>query len=65
MLANKKLPPILRIIFGYIKLHKLAFISALICVLLTSFGNIAAPLVLQNVTTLIEDTVKQVSLNPL
>ena len=63
MLANKKLPPILRIIFGYIKLHKLAFISALICVLLTSFGNIAAPLVLQNVTTIIEDTVKQVSLN--
>ena len=57
MLKNKKLPPILRIVFGYISLHKLAFTCALICVLFTAFGNIAAPLVLQNVTNLITDTI--------
>ena len=57
MLKNKKLPPILRIVFGYISLHKLAFTCALVCVLFTAFGNIAAPLVLQNVTNIITDTI--------
>lgn len=61
MLKNKKLPPILRIIFGYISLHKLAFICALICVLFTAFGNIAAPIVLQNVTNLITKTIEHIN----
>lgn len=60
MLKNKKLPPILRIVFGYISLHKLAFTCALICVLFTAFGNVAAPLVLQNVTNIITKTVTEV-----
>ncbi len=61
MLKNKNLPPILRIVFGYISLHKVAFISALVCVLFTAFGNIAAPLVLQNVTNLITETVEHIN----
>ena len=61
MLKNKKLPPILRIVFGYISLHKLAFICALICVLFTAFGNIAAPIVLQNVTNLITKTIEHIN----
>ena len=61
MIKNKKLPAILRIIFGYIRLHKTAFICSLICVLFTAFGNIAAPLVLNNVTNIITDTIDKMA----
>lgn len=51
---NKK-PAILRLIFDYFNSHKLAVIFSIICVLLVAIGNIAAPLVLQNVTKIISN----------
>ncbi len=55
MTEKKKYNPLLRIIADYIHMHKLAFISSLICILFAAFGNIAAPLVLQNVTAILEE----------
>lgn len=57
-MKNKKRSPILRIIFDFISSHKLGFSLAVICILLTALGNIAAPLTLQNVVNLLTDWIK-------
>ena len=44
--TNKR-PAILRIIFDFISTNKILFTCAIICILFTSVGNIAAPLTLQ------------------
>ena len=44
---TKKRPAILRIIFDFISTNKILFTCAIICILFTSVGNIAAPLTLQ------------------
>lgn len=51
----KKRHPLIRIFFDYVKMHKLAFITSVICILFAAFGHIAAPLVLQKVTQSLTD----------
>lgn len=42
--------PMLRCLGDYARNHKIAFISALICIFFVAIGNIAAPVVIQQVT---------------
>lgn len=52
---NKDRNPLIRIILDYIHMHKLAFFSSFVCILFAAFGNIAAPIVLQNVTEVLNE----------
>ena len=48
-MINKIKNPLIRILFDYFSNHKLILSCSIICVLLTAVGNIAAPLILQQV----------------
>lgn len=55
MKTNKKRAALIRIVFDYIKRHKVAFIVSLICIFFTALGNIFAPITLKEITELIKD----------
>ena len=55
--TNKR-PAILRIIFDFISTNKILFTCAIICILLTSVGNIAAPLTLQIIVNRLSEWIK-------
>lgn len=57
-MKNSKKPAILRIIADFIKTHKVGFSFAIVCILLTTFGNIGAPLILQQVVNKISDWIE-------
>ncbi len=54
---TKKKFPLKRIIFDYFSSHKLAMFFSVICTLLVAVGNIAAPLVLQEVTSTLAEAI--------
>ncbi len=48
--TNAKRSPLIRILFDYIKMHKVAFAVSVVCIFFCVVGNIAAPLCLSEVT---------------
>ncbi len=54
---NKKQHVLLRCIFDYYKSHPIALTIATICVFISALGAIVAPLMIQNVTNLIEEAI--------
>ena len=54
----KKKYPLLRILFDYIKMHRVAFIVSVICIFFAIVGNIAAPVILGSVTTELGNALK-------
>lgn len=57
-IKKNKIHGLRRILKDYFKSHPLAVVISIICILLSELSTIAAPLVLQNVTNLLQDGLK-------
>ena len=57
VMAEKKKgrSPLIRILFDYIKMHRIAFIVSLVSIFFCVVGNIAAPIILSSVTNILND----------